>query len=135
MGIAHELRGVSTEAFLGAFERSAYRHVQASFDEYQSRQPLKGSEFISSVLEIASHLGWGVWTSTRGRNGSLIVEVLNSPFAAGFGPSERPVCAAIVGILRAVALVAHGGDSLVVELACAAQGAPTCRFEMPTPAR
>ncbi|HUN74905.1 MAG TPA: V4R domain-containing protein [Steroidobacteraceae bacterium] len=132
MGVAHELEHVSTQRFLEALERSAFRHVQSSFSRYQAKQPLSGTDFVASTCQAAERLGWGVWSTGRELSKSLIVEVRNSPFAAGFGVSQIPVCAAIAGILRAVALTAYGVDGPVIELACASQGAPTCRFEIPT---
>jgi uncharacterized protein len=133
MGVAHELDASSAQAFLRALERSAFRHVQMSFTRYQAREPLSGTDFIANTCEAAARLGWGVWSAIHERDSSLIVEVRNSPFAAGFGVSDKPVCSAIVGILRAVALTAYGLDCQVTELACAAQGAPACRFEIRSP--
>ncbi len=135
MGVAHELGEADVQAFLGALERSAFRHVQSSFDRYQERQSLSGTDFIVSTCEAARRLGWGEWSTTETSNRSLTVEVKNSPFAAGFGASRCPVCAAIAGILRAAALHAYGAQSAVTELTCTAQGAPVCRFEIPVPSR
>lgn len=134
MGVAHELGGGTTQAFLSALERSAFRYVQSSFDRYQEKQTLSGADFIASTCEVARKLGWGEWATTEISPLSLTVEVKNSPFAAGFGTSQCPVCAAIAGILRAAALHAYGAQSEVTELSCAAQGAPVCRFEIPVPA-
>jgi uncharacterized protein len=135
MGVAHELGGAGAKEFLGALERSAFRHVQSSFDRYQERQSLSGADFIASTCAAARKLGWGEWNTTAVSDRSLTVEVKNSPFAAGFGSSQCPVCAAIAGILRAAAFKAYGAQSEVTELTCAAQGAPVCRFEIPVPRR
>jgi predicted hydrocarbon binding protein len=136
MGVACELRGVSIQTFLEALERSAFRHVQASFAQYQAKQPRTGLDFIERVCEGAAQLGWGTWSALPNRDGSVTVEVHSSPFAAGFGSSQQPVCAAITGILRAAAVEAQGGLSPVTELVCAAQGRESvCRFEIPPPGR
>lgn len=135
MGVARELGAGQIQAFLRALERSAFRHVQSSFDRYQEKQTLRGAEFIASTCEAARKLGWGEWSTAECDARSLTVEVKNSPFAAGFGASQCPVCGAIAGILRAAALHAYGAQSAVTELTCAAQGAPACRFQIPVPAR
>lgn len=129
MGIAHELGAQSLQAFLNALERSAFRHVKASFSHYQTSNPLTGHDFITSVSQIAGRLGWGSWSSSQPREDMMVIEVRNSPFAFGFGKSDRPVCAPIVGILAA-AVVTAGRTAEVSEEACEAQGASCCRFEV-----
>ena len=57
------------------------------------------------------------------------LEVRNSPFAAGFGPSPNPVCHAIVGMVRAVSGLIFDAPVTATEIQCTATGAPTCRFE------
>ena len=80
---------------------------------------------------MAARLGWGAWQVGKPGERGRWVEVRNSPFAAGHGPAGYPVCAAIRGVLRAIALVGYGEDSQVSELECAAQtGGPVCRFHI-----
>jgi predicted hydrocarbon binding protein len=57
------------------------------------------------------------------------VSVRRSPFAEAYGPSTTPVCHLLRGVLEALAAAALTGTPAVVETACAAMGAPACRFE------
>ena len=60
----------------------------------------------------------------------LVLTVRNSPFAAGYGASDVPVCHPIRGMLTAVGEMVLDRPVTVVETACAAMGAPECRFEV-----
>ena len=82
---------------------------------------------IATIEATAPQLGWGRWRIAREAVG-LALEVANSPFAAGHGPSRGPVCAPIAGMLAAVAGLVAGVGMEARESACAAQGAPRCRF-------
>lgn len=89
---------------------------------------------LDTVAATAPELGWGVWNFSR-EGQALTLRVRNSPFAAGFGPSESPVCAPIVGMMTAVASLVHGAPWQAVEVSCAAtraaepSDAAECRFE------
>ena len=58
------------------------------------------------------------------------LEVEDSPFAAGFGSAEAPVCAPIRGMLGALGDMLLGPGVVVHERACAATGAKACRFRV-----
>lgn len=133
MGVAHELCAVPRQAFLTALAESAFQHAQASFVHYQNTQRFVDAQLLEGVFSVAARLGWGAWTLREEPEHGQLVEVLNSPFAAGFGRSDIPVCAIIVGILRAAMFVAAGSAGEVREFRCAAQGAPCCQFLVGSP--
>jgi V4R domain len=58
----------------------------------------------------------------------LAVSVRGSAVAEAYGPSTAPVCHLIRGVLESLAAATFGRPSTVVETACAAMGAPACRF-------
>lgn len=134
MGVAHELPPEDAPRFFKALENSAFRHAQASFSHYQSRRTVAAKDILSNWFLTAASLGWGTWSMAHAADGSHEIDVLNSPFAAGHGPSNAPVCGAITGVLKAMVLVAYGAVGDVREVACAAQGSPSCRFDV-TPVR
>lgn len=78
-----------------------------------------GADLAAVVASTAPDLGWGTWRFERhGDTFALTVE--NSPFAAGFGPSDAPVCHAIRGMAQAVASLVLGAPATARETGCAA---------------
>jgi len=130
MGVAHELEGVTPEVFLKALKKSAFHHGRRSFERYRDEGRFAGLDPLESTCNIAASLGWGEWVVHRQPHGNRLIEVRNSPFAAGFGASRIPVCAPIVGILEAVTMVFQGPTAQVEEIACCSQGADVCRFHL-----
>lgn len=133
MGAVHELSAENAALFLKALENSAFRHAQASFSRYQARKIHVTGEEISGWFAIAARLGWGRWSLVQISDQRYEIVVHNSPFAAGHGPSAVPVCGVISGVLKAMLLVAGGDVADVQEVACAAQGSPSCRFDVAPP--
>lgn len=104
------------------------KHSVTKYRSFGVTDPLK---LLQMLEETASHLGWGRWQLARPRETTLRLTVTNSPFVHGHGPSEHPVCAAVVGMLRATgALVLTGAGSVhAEETECAAvTGGDACRF-------
>ncbi len=128
MGVARELENIAPDVFFRALEKSAFLHGMRSFERYRDEGRFEGRDPLESTCNIAASLGWGEWVAHRHPDGSRSIEVRNSPFSAGFGASRLPVCAPVVGILRALALVFHGPGTEVEEVACCSQGAQVCRF-------
>ena len=81
-----------------------------------------------TVAETAPQLGWGLWRFDLAGD-AIRLEVRNSPFANGFGPSDHPVCHGIAGMVRAVSTLVFGRPATARETACSAMGAPACLFE------
>ncbi|HUI63172.1 MAG TPA: V4R domain-containing protein [Steroidobacteraceae bacterium] len=129
MGIARELPAEHVGTFFTAFEKSAFRHSRRSFELYQAAGRFGTDDFLARTAEVAATLGWGSWSVTNLGGGAREIRVDGSPFAAGFGSASHPVCAAISGVLRAIALTGYGADAEVKEVACAAHvGGRECRF-------
>ena len=130
MGLLRNLGESNRMEALKAFETSAFSNGKASLLHYKTFD-LGGPEKALDFLCItASKLGWGTWSHSTDKNGNPVFFVNNSPFAAGYGKSEQPVCAPAIGILRAAIEVFLARDAVVVESDCASQGAACCRFEV-----
>src|SRR5277367_1984319 len=114
---------------------AAFQALADATFEFGSRSAAKyrasgaaGAALLDVIVETAPQLGWGVWSFTERAADRLTLEVRNSPFVSGHGASQVPVCAPIVGMLRAVSGMVLDGPTLVEEAACAAQGGAVCRF-------
>jgi predicted hydrocarbon binding protein len=95
---------------------------------YMALGPGSHDDLLRTIEATASQLGWGRWTFARSHARALRLDVVNSPFAMGAGPSDEPVCAPIAGMLRAVASLIFAAPAAVEETACAAAGESACRF-------
>ena len=121
------LEPAAAAAALEALGRSTTEHGRLSAARYRAMGAEDAERLIATIEATAPQLGWGRWRIAR-EAGGLALEVANSPFAAGHGPSRGPVCAPIAGMLAAVAGLVAGVGMEARESACAAQGAPRCRF-------
>lgn len=128
MNIGRFLPEASRGDYLAALEQAFATHAEASFRQYRAA----GAADLAMLLErsrvAAGALGWGRWRFTRVTSGDLELLVTNSPFAAALGATSLPVCAPIVGVLRALASAAGHSSATVREVRCAAQGVAECRF-------
>lgn len=127
MGMIAELPEPVRPQALEAFARSIHRFGGRSARAYQAAGADEADALLRTIAATAPQLGWGVWRLTRTPSGLSLV-VTNSPFAAGAGEVGVAVCAPIRGMLRAVGELVCGQVSDVTETACAAAGAPACRF-------
>ncbi len=127
MGLFAELPAAMRDAALAAFARSITRFGGRSARSYQAAGAADADALLATIAATAPQLGWGIWDLARDAAG-LALTVRNSPFAAGAGPSPGPVCAPIVGMLRAVGGMVLDGEAAAHETECAAAGAPCCRF-------
>lgn len=129
MGIFRELPGPARAQALQALERAASLGGGASTRAYFQTLQGDADALLHTMAGYSAELGWGVWSfALAPARDALHLEVRNSPFAAGFGVSEHPVCHPIAGILRIVGELALGRPAQVEETACAAQGHAHCRF-------
>lgn len=127
MGIFRPLPEPERARALAALEASIFEQGSDSARAYVAMGGT-GEALLGVIEATAPELGWGLWRFARGE-GTVSLEVRNSPFAAGFGPSRTPVCAAIAGMARAVSTIVLGRPTIAVETQCAAMGAENCRFE------
>jgi len=125
MGIFQRLAEPARSEALRAFAESVAQFGGCSAARYAIDGP---TQFLGAVAAKAGELGWGEWRFSRESAGELVLEVRNSPFAHGHGPSAAPVCAAITGMLRAVGAHVFDAPAESEESACAASGEPVCRF-------
>ncbi len=131
MGVFRELPPEARQQAFAALARSANQGGGASTRAYF--QSLQGdvSALLNTMTAYSAELGWGVWFFSRDAQAHKIhLKVHNSPFAAGFGASDRPVCHPIAGILQTVGELALGQSALVQETCCAAQGHTHCEFHI-----
>lgn len=127
MGIFKALPPLERERALAALEASVFEQGSDSARAYRAMGG-DGSSLLGVIEASAPELGWGRWRFHLDRS-SLRLAVSNSPFAAGFGPSATPVCAAIAGMMRAVATLVFEVPAQSRETHCAAMGGDVCRFE------
>jgi uncharacterized protein len=83
---------------------------------------------VRRLLETGRAIGWGDFALERLGAHELVVTVAHSPFAEAYGPSTAPVCHLTRGVLESLAARVLGRPLVVRETACAATGAPRCRF-------
>lgn len=125
MGMLRELPAGLHGTVLSALAASAHRNGGKSVTAYL--ESVGPERLQQSVIDGAAAFGWGRWRITE-RDGNTELEVENSPFAAGYGPSALPVCAPVNGIFHSLACALTGGDVHVTETRCAAQGGTHCHF-------
>jgi predicted hydrocarbon binding protein len=89
-------------------------------------------EIVEFMCGMGGEIGWGVFSLVElaVEAGTMIIEVTDSPYAAVYGPSETPVCHLIRGVLAGLGAGVFEADVRSDETACAAAGAPACRFEV-----
>jgi uncharacterized protein len=83
---------------------------------------------LTTIAETAAQLGLGCWTFAPVER-TLQLDVINSPFAAGFGASPTPGRSAIKRVVRAVSDTEFAAETIAGETDCAATGNVTCWFE------
>lgn len=127
MGIFQRQPEAERAIALQALQDSVFEQSSDSARAYRAMGGT-GDALIGAIEASAPELGWGRWRFER-EGDVLKLEVRNSPFAAGFGPSAAPVCAAITGMMRAVSTLVFGKPKQAREVQCAATGHDACRFE------
>lgn len=130
MGLFAELPEECRLPALEALGRSIREYGGRSAAAYRAMGAADAELMLQTVAETAPQLGWGVWRFRR-EGAALVLEVENSPFAAGSPPSPHPVCDAICGMLAAIGPAVTGGAVSVAEERCAARdGGTTCVFRI-----
>jgi len=114
-------RGAAAECF-AAGGRAGGGKAAASFTGGER-------ERVDALVAMGGRIGWGKFALERYAAGELVVTVTASPFAEAHGPATEPVCHLTRGVLEALAASLWPGRPRVKETACAAMGAPVCRFE------
>ncbi len=106
----------------GTLSSKRYREVFGFSDE----------EIIRFMVEMGPQIGWGRFELEKfdGNKKVLIVSVYHSPFAEGYGPSSKPVCHMIRGVLAGMASLIFRKEIESKEVSCLARGDEYCRFEI-----
>ncbi len=128
MGMFRRLPETARRQAFAAFCGSVAEHGGRSAGSYLAPGAGSTANFLRIVETTAPQLGWGRWKFDQADPNELHLEVENSPFAAGFGLTQEPVCAPIRGMLSAVASIVFGAPAHIEETTCAAVGANSCRF-------
>lgn len=127
MGMFRLLPAATRQAALAAFAESVASNGRRSVESY-CLTAAAAEALLAVIAETAAQLGWGRWRFERTASDELRLDVTNSPFAAGAGHTHEPVCAAIAGMLRAVAGTIFGRPADAQEISCVAAGGDLCRF-------
>ncbi|NCF48520.1 MAG: hypothetical protein GWP36_03255 [Bacteroidetes bacterium] len=128
MGLFSRLSAADRITAFDALTQSVLENGGKSAASYAGGGIDEAAALITRIEATAPQLGWGNWQITQLDNG-LDLSVTNSPFAAGFGDSAHPVCAAIKGMLGAVTKQIFGRDAIVVEKSCTAMtSGDACNF-------
>lgn len=132
MGIFRKLEPQAQAQALAAFGQAVRESGSKSAQSYFQSQHNDAPRFLQTMEAYSAELGWGKWAFNQNTPGQWELIVHNSPFAAGFGASEKPVCSAIAGMLSAVGTLIAQTPVSVEETACAAQGCKHCKFVLRT---
>lgn len=132
MGMIRNLVAEDQQKILNALSDSVSVSGGKSIIRYQNMGDSSSDKLIKKVVHTSTQLGWGKWSFHNKDSDSIELEVSNSPFAAGFGRSEFPVCAPITGMLKTIAEVITKKQVIVEELRCSAMGEDTCLFHAQT---
>jgi predicted hydrocarbon binding protein len=91
---------------------------------------LKDKKFIEAVQNFYSELGWGNFNIKENNGKELIIRVVNSFIARGYGKSNAAVCHFLRGYNAGLAEVLKGKYLEACETRCAAKGDKCCEFVM-----
>ncbi len=112
---------------------SGFAGGRLSTERYRELFHLSSEQVLHYMLEMGGQIGWGKFVLERfepdAKRASVIV--YHSPFAAAYGPSSKPVCHFIRGILGGIFTGIFGEEQTIEETHCAAQAHPFCLFETP----
>ena len=127
MGMFNLLPTAARQTALAAFAESVATYGHRSVEKYRT-QAIAPDLLLQMTADTAAQLGWGRWRFERTGDDEIRLDVLNSPFAAGHGPAQEMVCAAIAGMLCALSGLVFGKPAAAEEFSCAAAGGDLCRF-------
>jgi len=115
-----------------ALYRGGFEGGRLSTTTYREVHGFSDREIIDFMMRMGREIGWGRLSLERYSPdpGRMEVRVEGSAFAAAYGPSSRPVCHLIRGVVAGMASVLLGRECRAVETACEAVGDPCCRFTL-----
>jgi predicted hydrocarbon binding protein len=134
MGLFAHLPAPERDRALDAFGASVFERGSASVRAYAATVSGGAEALFETVAEGGASLGWGAWRVEHHAGGTRL-RVRNSPFAQFAPGHDRPCCAPIAGMFRAVCEHAWNAPATVTELDCVAMhpsagpAASECLFE------
>lgn len=128
MGLFARLDPALAETALAALAASVAKHGGASLAAYAASGAADPDRLLDTVVATSAQLGWGRWHFAPAADG-LHLTVTGSPFA--IAAADGPRCAAIRGMLTALAPHLGLAGAEIAETACAAvTGAACCEFRI-----
>ena len=128
MGVALEMSEDQRPAVFEAMIRAVIKKGGKSAQAYKAAGAADPQALLAVIRKNGGPAWLGRWTSELTAD-TLRVTAHGSPFAAGYGASDVPVCAPIRGMLTAVSGMIFNTPTMVDEVQCAATGATCCFFE------
>jgi predicted hydrocarbon binding protein len=126
----------SVEEKLGAasadiFFKSGLTGGKMSTVKYMQSFSLSKEDAVRYMCDMGGQIGWGkfILEEFDVPAEKISIRVLNSPFAAYYGGSEKPVCHFIRGVVAGIALGVFERPAEVAETLCFAKKDAFCRFE------
>ena len=112
------------------FSQSAALEGSALASRFRDVFGYPPEQVVATVAFVLTESGFGSVTcemmNLEGRE--LVFKILECPFADCYGPSTQPVCHAVLGLLRGVAMTVFESEASGMEVQCAAKGDTCCRF-------
>jgi hypothetical protein len=126
--LAEEQFGAAGAAVLFESGRTGGR---LSTEKYGQLFRLSNREAAFYMCEMGAQIGWGKFSieTFNEEEQKIVVTVHHSPFAAAYGPSDKPVCHFIRGVVAGIAESAFGHATEAAETSCLACGGMHCTFE------
>ena len=111
--------------------QSGFTGGRLSTEKYGELFQLSSERVLLYMLEMGAQIGWGqfVLRQFEPERKRLSIQVFHSPFAEAYGPSSRPVCHFIRGVIGGISAGIFDEGKEVSEISCVAQGSPFCLFE------
>jgi predicted hydrocarbon binding protein len=115
-----------------ALYRGGFEGGRLSTETYREIHGFSDREIIDFMMRMGREIGWGRLSleSYRPGEGLLEVRVAGSAFAEAYGPSSRPVCHLIRGVVAGMGSALLGRACRGLEPSCEAAGDPCCRFTL-----
>ncbi len=110
---------------------SGFTGGKLSTAKYGELFRLSSEAVLRYMLEMGGQIGWGKFVLERfePEMKRVSIRVFHSPFAAAYGPSSKPVCHFIRGVIGGISAGIFGDEKRIAEISCASQGDPSCLFE------
>lgn len=130
MGAFARLDADARYTMFAAFAQAVAEHAGQSVKHYRHELgPAAREIFLNAAVNLAADMGWGAWAFGPPTPGAMTLEVRGSPFAEGYGTSDVPVCAPILGMVEALGGIVFSIDPACTETECAAvTSGEVCRF-------